>query len=149
MAEADLDEAHEIAHLLFSAVDLTRQRFEQLCESFDMTPAQARALMALDGPTPMSELAAQLRCDPSNITGLADRLEARGLVERRADEHDRRVKHLAPTPAGLATRKKLESALRETSPFMAGLGAKERGTLRALLEKLNATRDRPEEQTGS
>ena len=32
---------------------------------------------------PMSELAEAMRCDNSNVTGIADRLEDRGLVERR------------------------------------------------------------------
>ena len=40
----------------------------------------------------MSALAHALHCDNSNVTGIVDRLEAAGLVERRAAEHDRRVK---------------------------------------------------------
>ena len=52
----------------------------------------------------MRDLAARLQCDPSNVTFLADRLEERGLVERRPDPSGRRVKLLALTPAGLAMR---------------------------------------------
>ncbi len=53
----------------------------------DLAPAQARALHELDleRPISMRELAQRLKSDPSNVTGLIDRLEARGLVERRAD----------------------------------------------------------------
>ena len=46
----------------------------------------------------MSSLAELLVCDASNITGIADRLEARGLVERRSVGADRRVKTLALHP---------------------------------------------------
>ena len=49
---------------------------------------------------PMHEIASLLACDSSNVTGIVDRLEARGLVTRRTAERDRRVKHIVPTPAG-------------------------------------------------
>ena len=40
----------------------------------------------------MRHLASLLKCDPSNVTFLVDRLEERGLVERQTDPADRRVK---------------------------------------------------------
>ena len=53
-------------------------------------------------PVPMSRLAEVLSCDASNVTGLVDRLEARGLLARRPSPGDRRVKVLALTPPGIA-----------------------------------------------
>ena len=47
---------------------------------------------------PMHEIASLLACDSSNVTGIVDRLEARGLVTRRTAERDRRVKQILPTP---------------------------------------------------
>lgn len=131
------DEAHEIAGLLFGAAELTRRRFDELCARFGMTPVQARALLALDHPVPMRELADHLRCDPSNVTGIADRLESRGLVRREPRSGDRRVKQLVTTTAGERLRRQLESALLATSPFMAALTARERQSLRNLLRKVN------------
>ncbi len=131
------EEAHEIAGLLFGAADLTRKRFDELCARFGMTPVQARALLALDRPVPMRELADHLRCDPSNVTGIADRLETRGLVRRESRAGDRRVKQLVTTTAGENLRRELESALLETSPFMAALTVRERQSLRTLLRKVN------------
>jgi DNA-binding MarR family transcriptional regulator len=131
------EEAHEIAGLLFGAAELTRRRFDELCAGFGMTPVQARALLALERPLPMRELAGILRCDPSNVTGIADRLESRGLVRRDSSGSDRRVKFLLATPAGEEMRRTLEEALIETSPFMAGLTSDERRTLRTLLIKIN------------
>ncbi len=135
------DEAHEIAGLLFGAAELTRSRFDELCAGFGMTPVQARALLALDHPVPMRELAEHLRCDPSNVTGIADRLESRGLVRRQAQAGDRRVKHLVATTAGEQLRNQLEAALLETSPFMAVLSQRERRSLRNLLRKVNQAGD--------
>lgn len=131
------EEAHEIAGLLFGATELTRTRFEELCGRFGMTPVQARALMALERPAPMRALAEQLRCDPSNVTGIADRLEGRGLVRREPDPDDRRVKLLVTTPDGEAMRRELETALHATSPFIRALSRAERRLLRDLLVKIN------------
>jgi MarR family transcriptional regulator, organic hydroperoxide resistance regulator len=76
-----------------------------------------------------------LHCDASNVTGIADRLEARGLVTRQAAREDRRVKLLALTPAGMRLRAGLEDAIADASPIMSGLTVDERETLRALLGK--------------
>ena len=51
-----------------------------------LAPMQSMALMQLrpGEPMTMSAMAHALQCDNSNVTGIADRLEAMGLVERRA-----------------------------------------------------------------
>lgn len=140
-APADFDDAHEIAGLLFGAAELTRQRFQRMCEQHDLTPVQARALMALAQPAPMRALADILRCDPSNVTGIADRLEDRGLITRVAAPGDRRVKLLASTSAGDGLRRKLERALRATSPFLRSLTDRERADLKRLLAKMQSSND--------
>ncbi|MEA2704289.1 MAG: hypothetical protein QOD63_2234 [Actinomycetota bacterium] len=67
---------------------------------FDLSPQQAKAFQALKQPLSMGELAEHLFCDASNVTGIVDRLESRGLVERKPDPNDRRVKRLVLTPQG-------------------------------------------------
>ncbi len=52
----------------------------------------------------MRKLAQKLKCEPSNVTGIVDRLEAWGLVERRPDPGDRRVKVAAATDEGRRVR---------------------------------------------
>jgi hypothetical protein len=47
-----------------------------------------------DRPRPMGELTTALVCECSNLTGIVDRLESRGLVERRSSPTDRRVRVL-------------------------------------------------------
>jgi DNA-binding MarR family transcriptional regulator len=49
---------------------------------------------------PMGRLAQTLACDASNVTGLVDRLESRGLVRRSPSASDRRVKVLDLTAKG-------------------------------------------------
>ncbi len=130
-----LDDAHEIAGLLFAVAEQTRHVFEAAARRVELTPPQARALLELHRPASMRAIAQRLRCDASNVTGLADRLQARGLVRRDEDRQDRRVKTLTLTPAGVRVRADLEAAVR-SSPAMAGLSDAERATLRDLLAKV-------------
>ncbi len=55
--------------------------------------------LVLDGPCPQHQLAQRLMVTPSSISQVATRLEQHGLLTRRAGG-DRRVRHLAATPAG-------------------------------------------------
>ena len=82
----------------------------------------------------MRDLAGRLQCDPSNVTFLADRLEERGLIERRPDLSDRRVKLLALTPAGLAVRMRIVQAAATSSP-LARLSPADQQRLCRLLDK--------------
>jgi DNA-binding MarR family transcriptional regulator len=74
-----------------------------------LTPGHIKTLYELDGDDgrPMGELAASLACDASNATWLVDRLEERGLVERRPHPRDRRVKTVVLTPEGVKTKQLL------------------------------------------
>ena len=100
-----------------------------------LTPQQAWALRRLDPerPLPMSDLAGILGCDASNVTGIVDRLESRGLVERRPDEHDRRVRNLVVTGPGEAVRATILRALHTPPPPLAALGAADQRRLRDAL----------------
>jgi DNA-binding MarR family transcriptional regulator len=55
----------------------------------------------------MNALAETLACDASNVTGVVDKLEARGLIARQAAESDRRVKVLLVTDKGRELRQRL------------------------------------------
>lgn len=85
----------------------------------------------------MRGLADHLNCDASNVTGLADRLEHLGLVER-VPGSDRRVKVLQLTRRGVALRKDLADRVAKRSTVTARLTATERQQLAGLLDKLLA-----------
>ena len=91
----------------------TRSWWAGVCAEFDLTPAQGQALKVLDParPVPMSTLAEALFCDASNVTGIVDKLESRGLIARQGADHDRRVKQLAVTDRGRRIRDKLVAAV--------------------------------------
>ena len=104
---------------------------------FDLGKQQAFALTHLepDEPKPMSELAASMFCDASNITGIADRLESRGLVERRSSQEDRRVKMLVLTPEGERVRAEIVARLHEPPEALASLSPADQRALRDLLRR--------------
>jgi DNA-binding MarR family transcriptional regulator len=57
-------------------------------------------LLEVTGPMPMGRLAEQLDISVASITGVIDRMEAHGLVERRRDTEDRRVVLVHPAKGG-------------------------------------------------
>lgn len=66
-----------------------------------LTAAQARLLCVLtEGPKAMGELAVILGVEKAAMTGLIDRIERRGLVQRTAVPGDRRTCHIALTSSG-------------------------------------------------
>jgi DNA-binding MarR family transcriptional regulator len=77
----------------------------------------------------MSELADEWLCDASNATWIVDRLEERGLAERRTVPTDRRVKLVVLTPKGSRTREEMFRKLYEPPPELLEL---DRGDLEAL-----------------
>jgi DNA-binding MarR family transcriptional regulator len=99
--------------------------------------AQAHALRLLDPeePLPMSALAERLFCDASNVTGIADRLEARGLVRRQSSEGDRRVKALTITPAGTKLRKQVMELMSQPPDAIAALSEADQRALRDILAR--------------
>ena len=105
---------------------------------FDLSPIQCHVLHLIEPgrPLPMSRLADTLSCDASNVTGLVDRLESRGLVRRQPSVEDRRVKVLQLTPAGSRLRRQLLRQMAGRSLPLAKLSLEERRTLVRILEAL-------------
>ncbi len=124
----------ELAGLVMALSRQLQAFFDAQVGQLDLTPPQAQLLHCLDGPLPMREVAGKLGCDASNVTGIVDRLEARGLLERRTDAADRRIKHLLLTTEGLRMRERVEAMLVE-APGISGLSEAERLTLLDLLRR--------------
>ncbi|MEJ8634851.1 MarR family transcriptional regulator [Streptomyces sp. NPDC006475] len=127
----------EVVDLIGSVVARYYTEYEQVAAQHSLTGAQARVLGLLTlEPMPMRRIAVKLKCEPSNITGIVDRLESRGLVERRPDAHDRRVKLAAPTDDGLETARRLRESLDFAREPLAQLTDEERTVLRDLLRRM-------------
>ncbi|PYR31595.1 MAG: MarR family transcriptional regulator [Acidobacteria bacterium] len=105
---------------------------------FDLSPIQCHVLHLLEPrrPLPMSRLADTLSCDASNVTGLVDRMESRGLVRRRSSPEDRRVKVLQLTATGARLRTQLLRQMTGGSLPLSRLSLDQQRTLVKILEAL-------------
>ncbi|MEU0374933.1 MarR family transcriptional regulator [Streptomyces sp. NPDC006283] len=127
----------EVVELIGAVVSRYHAEYEQAAAEHTLTGAQARVLALLSmESTPMRRIAQKLKCEPSNVTGIVDRLEARGLVERRPDPGDRRVKLAAATQEGRDTARRLRESLDFAREPLAQLTAAERTVLRDLLQRM-------------
>ncbi len=84
------------------AVWARRDHMAMVASKFELTLPQAKLLPLLQhGPArTMTSIAEALGCDASNITGIVDRLEARGFIARGHAKHDRRIKSIILTTHG-------------------------------------------------
>ena len=87
--------------LLHDVARILRTQFDQYARTRGLTRAQAIILSRLSRQPGLSqnEMAAICEVEPITVGRLIDRLEARGLVERRADPSDRRIRRLHLLPA--------------------------------------------------
>ncbi|MFE2281052.1 MarR family winged helix-turn-helix transcriptional regulator [Streptomyces sp. NPDC059454] len=127
----------EVVELIGSVVARYHEEYEEAAAGHALTGAQAKLLSLLSlEPLPMRKLAQRLKCEPSNVTGIVDRLESRGLVERRPDPADRRVKLAAATAEGRRVARSLRESLRFAREPLAGLSEAERVALRDALRRM-------------
>lgn len=125
----------EIGDLLVQLLTSAKDHFMSGLAEMDLTSAQGFALHHLEAPLPMRQLADEMGYDASHITGIVDKLEARGLVERRPDPHDRRIKLLVTTAKGRALRRRIQDQVFDRQPILERLDATERRHLRDLLRR--------------
>ncbi|MGW4519691.1 MarR family winged helix-turn-helix transcriptional regulator [Amycolatopsis sp. NPDC004378] len=126
----------DVVALLARIVDRFVGSYESAAAALGLTTVQAKVLEALGEPLPMHRIAEKLKSERSNVTGIIDRLEARGLVERRADERDRRIKNIVATPAGAVLARDFRRSLGFAAEPLAALGPEDRVRLRDLLRRM-------------
>ncbi len=130
--QADIEAAKDFLVL----ADLMHGRLAAAAADQDLTAQQAHLLYLAGAGASMRDLAERLACDPSNVTGLADRLEERGLIRRRRSPTDRRITQLMRTEAGSAAVASIEEHMFADLPIYRGLTSQERRQLQGLLAKV-------------
>jgi DNA-binding MarR family transcriptional regulator len=130
-----LGDIQRASYLLHVMAERQQAHYAACAAEFGLTGAQAKVLMSLEPgqSLPMHSLAQRARSDPSNFTGLADKLEARGALRREADPSDRRVKMLALTEAGRRLREAFWDRLTGDPGPIAPLTADQVGQLCEIL----------------
>ena len=91
------------------------------------------------GPRRMSELAELARTSQASLTGIVDRLEERGFVERTRPEHDRRVVEVRLTRTGRSEVRRVHTEVAgRLEELLAPLDCAERAELLRLFRKMTA-----------
>ena len=115
-----------------------RATLPAVAADLELSPAQCHLLNLIepDRPMTMGELAGALSCDASNVTGLVDRMESRGLLTRSPAPEDRRVKVLNLTPLGAKIRAALLDRMTSSPPTLGRLSAADQRALARILRQL-------------
>lgn len=117
----------------------------QKIAGLNITPVQAMVLgfLAEEDQIMAGELGKKVELDSATLTGILDRLEAAGLIERKGNPDDRRSVKIHLTKQGKETgfeaRKLLEEANKE---FLAAFTETEKRELRSLIHKLREQQGR-------
>ena len=122
--------------LLYELMMVQRARMPAIAAEFELSPMQVQLLRLVEPgrPMPMGKAACGLGCDASNITGIVDRLEARGLIERRPGA-DRRVKVLVITRDGARVRRLIMTRLAQPPAGIAALPEDDQRMLATILAR--------------
>jgi DNA-binding MarR family transcriptional regulator len=137
------DPGSEAWSLMHWMMVTNKQRLVTMAQEFELAPQQMIAVRMLGaGPRKMSDLAHALFCDNSNVTGIVDRLEERGLVRRTDSKRDRRVKLLVLTKEGERMRVEITKRMAEPPAPIASLSEEDQRALRDILKR--ALEDLPE-----
>lgn len=104
----------------------------------DLSITQLRLMGTLRGRSPqMKQLADHLGLEKSTLSGLIDRAERKGVVQRRPSESDRRVVEVTLTPEGESAARRIEAEVRlAIEPIIRRLDPDDRAALRILLERV-------------
>ena len=127
---------HHSLTLLDHLARLARRAAEAQRPVDGLRPRHLVALMLLrdHGNSTQQGLAEALQLDPSNVVGLLNDLEERGLVSRRRDPGDRRRHIVGVSAAGISELEAAEQRLAcVEDEMLRALTAEERATLHALL----------------
>lgn len=131
------DQLDHVVAQLFVAVETVRTFYEECAAEFELTPPQARVLLMAGQPCSQRHLAQQFSCDASNIVGIVDRLEQRGLVTRQASASDRRVKQVMLTEDGQQLRRQFQARLEAQVPVLSDLNADELDRFEQFLDRFS------------
>ncbi len=136
----------ELAQTFFQLMMRHRLAMRDLIVDSGLSPPLVATLHMLEGPAlTMRELADMIGLEPSNLTAVVDKLEARGYVERQSSPTDRRIKRVALTRAGRVVRKRLVERLKQPTSWMANLEKNDQEQLLHILQRALSDSSLPED----
>lgn len=137
--ETDDGTVERLVDALEDLAELLAPHVQACASSIGLAAPYAMALRRMDGSTPMKELAHRLHCDPSFVTTIADALEEQGYATRRSDPHDRRMKDLVLTQAGIEAQARFRRDLATQPPGLRAMAPADQVDLLRLISAVVVT----------
>lgn len=131
-------ELDELVDGLLEMTTRTHHVIQAVAARHDLTAQQVGLLRLLDEPVSMRAFAEELACDPSNVTGLVDRVERLGLVDRVPDSADRRIRVLTLTAKGRALRDEINGEIARDLAAALGLERADHERVLGLITELRS-----------
>jgi MarR family 2-MHQ and catechol resistance regulon transcriptional repressor len=127
-----------ISHAITRLFREQNRFFGRAVERHGISTEQGHLLVVLftRGPLTMTELGREVALSSGTLSAAVDRMEASGLVRRRADPSDRRSVRVEPTWPEAKRKALMTTLLEAEDEFLAPLSAKERPVLLRLLERM-------------
>ncbi|MGO9660832.1 MAG: MarR family winged helix-turn-helix transcriptional regulator [Acidimicrobiales bacterium] len=133
----------EVVDGLLEVADRVHHVVCSVAARHDLTPQQVGLLRMLAAPVSMRAFAEELSCDPSNVTGLVDRAERLGLVERVPDPGDRRVRILKLTTKGRNLRSTINREVARSLTDALGLSTDDHAKVMGVLGAMTSATKPP------
>ncbi len=132
----------ELGDVVDGLLEITRRTHEvvvAVAARHDLTAQQVGLLRLLEEPVSMRAFAEELACDPSNVTGLVDRVERLGLVDRIPAAADRRIRMLTLTAKGRTLRDRINDEVARDLADALGLKPEDHDRVLDLVASLTPT----------
>jgi DNA-binding MarR family transcriptional regulator len=125
-------------HVRYAWAGIARQ-YGQLAAQRGTTMAMGQTLLNIDrNGTPSTQLGPRMGMEKTSLSRLLNNLEAQGMIERRADDDDRRIVRVHLTSAGKKERDRARTAVRKFNAWIAdNLGGERTARLLQDLQQLN------------
>ena len=135
---------HCINYLLTVAQHEVFQNFSSRLAPYNITPGQYGVMNCIwqseGGTVTPKEIARTLRLETPTVSGVLDRMQKQGLIDRVLDPNDRRSIQVQATPAGMAIKDDVLQVIEELNvEVLKPLTASEKETLLACLRKVGHT----------
>ncbi len=134
-----MDVYHCIFFQLSKASQIGMKFLSQKVAELEITPVQATVLGLLceEDRITSGELGKRIELDSATLTGILDRLEAAGLVERKGNPSDRRAIHICLTPQGKERGRDAVAAILDANrQFLKAFSLSEKKDLMHLLRRV-------------
>lgn len=128
-----------INYLLTTAQHKVFQEMSSRLEQYDVTPVQYGVMYCLwlEGKTKPKEIAAELQLENSTISGVLERMEKKGLIQRHVSKEDRRFIEIILTEKGKSLEKPILTTVEEVNhDVMSIMSQKEQDALKNSLRNL-------------